>query len=104
MIEQLLGSHVVAEMRRIVREEIAACGPPATTDRSVDERLTKLQAARAAGVSITTLDRWRKSGALPFTGKGRLMRFKLADVMRALESGSVDTFDAGKQARKMALK
>lgn len=55
-------------------------------NRPDDERLlTRTEAAHLLGVSVRTIDRLAAEGALPRRGRGRLVRYRTADVRAALD-------------------
>lgn len=68
------------DLRRILREELRSLlgeRPPAQDDR----RVTRTEAAAAAGVSPATLDAWADAGRLKRYGEGRNIRFSLCAVL-----------------------
>lgn len=79
-----LDADVAEVVRKVVREELdralarLSLGGP-------DAPLGYEKAAEYLGCSTSTIAGWKKSGALPFTGKGTLTRFKRSDLLACLE-------------------
>lgn len=66
------------EVRRIVREEIAAAG----NGNGHGRLLTAEQVAEALQVNKATVYEWVKSGTIPFYQAGRFIRFNLHEVLQ----------------------
>ena len=57
-----------------------------------DELLTRQQAARLLTVNVATIDRFRRSGVLPWFQVGlRAPRFKRGDVEALIQPGNPNT-------------
>lgn len=70
-------------LRAIVREELQAARPTPPAD--AEQLYTLDQAVTLSGTSKKTLTRLEKEGSLRVYGGGRLARYSMADVRRALD-------------------
>lgn len=89
-LHRLAGSALDARLdervRLLVREELARAGAAAGDP----ETAPKARAARLAGVSVATLDRWQRAGKL---SRGHRGRIRMAEL-RLLLAGQVETAHA----------
>jgi excisionase family DNA binding protein len=88
----LAAAHVRA--RRIIVPKSKAVEPsadkPEGTDRIHSRPITKTELAKFLGVSPRTVDSYVSSRRIPYIKLGRLVRFRLADVERALQRFTVE--------------
>lgn len=87
-------SALLDEVRRIIREELAAKPAPVTmlSDKGTADRL---------GVSVSTVRAMRRDGRLPFTKIGRSVRIA-SDAVIGAPAKPVDDL-AARRARRLGL-
>lgn len=84
-LEQMVGQFLRDALRDVVREEFARL--KAQPD---EELLTLRQAAAASNLSVSTLKALRADGHLVAIGSGKLARYTVAAVRKALEGRAQD--------------
>jgi excisionase family DNA binding protein len=74
-------------VRRLVAEEVARQLAELRPAQAPPVLLTCREAAALARVNPGSVRRWIRTGRLPATGSGRLLRIQVADLERLLASG-----------------
>ncbi len=74
------------EIRRIVRDEIAAA-----SNGNGHALLTAEELAKTLKVNKATVYEWVKAGTIPFYQAGRFVRFNLAEVLASQRKAKTDT-------------
>lgn len=72
-------------VRDVVREEMGSSR--SSTASNTVEYLKIKEAAKASNVSVSTIRKWVRDGAMDVFGEGRVKRVKIGDVRRCLERG-----------------
>lgn len=78
-------SELLDQVRKAVREEMAANSPPGTP-AAPGKPVTTQQLCEFLGVTEPTILRWRKQKKIPFFTIGTAVRFDLDKVIKALEN------------------
>jgi len=79
------------EVRAIVHQEVDALRrdlAAALAQLRGEQLMTPAEAAKETGIALRTIQRWIQVGALPSFGRGRVRRFRRADLDKVL--GKVD--------------
>jgi phage terminase Nu1 subunit (DNA packaging protein) len=58
---------------------------PTETTKSDSDLITEKELAHALRVSTKTVATWRESGIVPFFGRGYVIRYRLSQVLEALQ-------------------
>lgn len=67
---------LAAIVKQAVREELAAASPAAT------DMISPVEVRDHYGVSLATQTQWRKDGLIDFVQVGRVVRYRVGDLMR----------------------
>lgn len=84
LIEQIK-TDLIDEIKKAVRDEIASGITPGDNRQSNDKPITTKELCTYLGISEPTIIRWRKNKKIPFMQMGSNIRYKLNDVIKALE-------------------
>jgi excisionase family DNA binding protein len=84
ILSQIPLEELLAQVRQVVKEEIAAGPPSPITTQTKNRPVTTKELCTYLGVTEPTVLRWRKKKVIPFFCIGSAIRFNLQEVIKSL--------------------